>query len=126
MSGRFVNHGIRILVAVALLLAVMSSPILPIRRSHTVPPPSYLPRNFAILKVGHSGQWVMSARPSLGEANSLQSDLEDELDADLEDELNVTSPSASVSFDVLPSPCPKPNSERVGFAVALAARPLRC
>ena len=51
MTGRFVDHGIRILAAVA-LLAVMSSPIRPTGASHTAPSPNYLPRNFAILKMG--------------------------------------------------------------------------
>ena len=126
MTGRFVDHGIRILAAVALLLAVMCSPIRPTRASHTAPSPDDLPRNFVILNNGYSGQFAISARPSLREADSLQSDIEDELDADIEDELTVKSPPASVSFDVLPSPCPEPYSERVSFAVALAARPLRC
>ncbi len=126
MTGRFVDHGIRVLAAVALLLAVMSSPILPTSASQTAPPPNYLPRNFAILKIGHSGQLAMSARPAFREADAIQSDIEDELDADIDDELTVTSPPASVSSDVLPSPCPKPSSKLVSFAVAFAARPLRC
>jgi hypothetical protein len=125
MTGRFVDHGIRILAAVA-LLAVMSSPIRPTRSSHTATSPDYLPRNRVILNDGYSGESAMSARPSLREADSLQSDIEDELDADIEDELTVKSPPATVSFDVLPSPCPEPHSERVSFAVAMAARPLRC
>ena len=126
MTARFVDHGIRILTAVALLLAVMSSPIPSTRAFHTAPPPNHLPRNFAILKFRRSGQFAMSARPSFREADSLRSDFEDGLDADIEDELTVTSPPASVSFDVLPSPCPEPHSERVSFALAMAARPLRC
>ncbi len=126
MTGRFVDHGIGILAAVALLLAVMSSPILPTTASYTAPSPDDLPRNFVILNNGYSGQFAMSARPSLREADSLQSDIEDELDADIEDDPTVISPPASVSFDVLPSPCPETCCERVRFAVALAARPLRC
>jgi hypothetical protein len=139
MSGCFVDLGMRILAAVALLLAVMSSPIRPTRASHTVPPHNYLPRNFAPLagwadNIGHCGQLAMWARPSWREADSLQSDIEgslqsdiaDELDADIEDELTVTSPPASVSFDVLPCPCSAHYSELVSFAVPLAARPLRC
>jgi hypothetical protein len=125
MIGRFVDHGIRILAAVGLLLAVMSSPILP-PASHTALPLNYLPRNFAVLKIEHSGQFAMSARLSSRETDFVQSDIEDELDADVEDELTVTSPPASVSFDVLPSPPPEPYPELVSFAVALAARPLRC
>jgi hypothetical protein len=125
MAGRFVDHGIRILAAVA-LLAVMSSPIRPTRVSQTAPSSDYLPRNFVILNHGYSGHLAMSARPSLREADSFQSDIEDELDADIEDELTVKSPPASVSFDVLPTPCPEPYCERVSFAVALAVRPLRC
>ena len=108
------------------LLAVMSSPIRPTGASHTAPSPDDLPRNLVILNNGYSGESAMSARPSLREADSLPSDIEDELDADIEDELTVKSPPATVSFDVLPSPCPEPHSQRVSFAVALAARPLRC
>jgi hypothetical protein len=126
MTRRFVDHAIPVLVAVALLLAVKTSPTAPTRASHPATSPNYLPRNLAILQIGHSVQFAMSAGPSLREADSLQSNIEEELDADIEDELTVTSPPASVSFDVLPSPCPKPYSELVSFAVPLAARPLRC
>src|SRR5262249_55238139 len=114
MTGRYVDKGICILAAVA-LLAVMAFPIPFSRGSHTAPPPNYLPRNFGIIKFGHSGR-----------VDSLQSFIEDELDADIEDELTVTSPLASVYFNGLPSPCPEPYSELVSFAVAIAARPLRC
>jgi hypothetical protein len=126
MTRRFVVKGICILAAVALLLAVMFSPIRPTRASQATPPPNYPPRNFGILKFGQSAQFVMSARPSLREVDSLQSDLEDELDADIEDDPTVTSPPTSVSFDVLPSPRPEPYSELASFAVALSTRPLRC
>jgi hypothetical protein len=121
-----VEHGIRILAAVALLMAVISSPIRPTGLSYTAPARDHLPRNLAIHNIGHSGPFAISARPSFREADSLQSDIEDELDADVEDELTVTSPLASGSFDVLRSPCPEPYSELVSLAVALAARPLRC
>src|SRR5690349_14536800 len=84
----FVDHGIRILAAVALLLAVISSPIRPTSASHTAPSSNYLPRNFAI-EIGHSGQFALSPRPSLREADSLQFEIED---FDIEDELTVTSP----------------------------------
>jgi hypothetical protein len=125
MTGRFVDHGIRILAAVA-LLTVVPSPIRPTVTSHTAPSPNYLPRGLVILNNGYSGESAMSARPSLREADSLQSDIEDELDADIEDELTAKSPPATVSF-VLPSPSPEPYSERtLRFAVALAGRPLRC
>jgi hypothetical protein len=123
VSQRFVDHGIGILAAVALLLAVTSSPIRPTRASHTAPSLNYLPRNFAIPELGHSGQFAMSARPSLKEADSSQFEIEI---FDIEDELTVISPPACVSFNVLPSLCPKPYSELVSFAVALASRPLRC
>ena len=126
LTRRFVDHAIPILVAVAVLLTVMSSPTAPTRASHTAPSPNSLPRNSAILRIGHNGQFAMSARPSLTEVDSLQSEIEEELDADIEDELTETFPPAAVSFDVLPSPCPRPYPELVSFAVALAARPLRC
>src|SRR5690348_9130314 len=125
MTGRCADHGIRILAALALLLAVISSPIRPTGASHTAPSPIYLLRNFAIHEIGPSGQFAMSAHPSFREADSLRSDFEDGLDADIEDELTVSSPPASVSF-VFPSPCPEPYSKLASFAVALAARPLRC
>jgi hypothetical protein len=126
MTGRFVEHGIRILAAMALLLAVLSSPIRPTGLAYRFPSPNCLPRNLVILNDGYGGVSAMSARPSMRESASLQSDIEDELDADIEDELTIKSPPATVSFDVLPSPCPEPHSERISFAVPLAARPLRC
>ena len=126
MTGRLVEHGIRILAAVALLMAVVSSPIRPTGLTYTAPSPKYLPHNLADLKIGHSGQFAMSARPFVREADSLQSDIEDELDADIEDELTVASPPAPVSFDLLASARAEPYSERVRFAVALPGRPLRC
>lgn len=126
MTGRFVDHGIRILAAAGLLLAVMSSPIRPSRVSQTAPSPNYLPRNFAILKMGQSGHFELSARPTLSKEGPLPSDIEDERDADIEDELIVTSSPTSGSFHIFPSPTPEPYSRLVGFAVALAARPLRC
>ena len=125
MTGRLVDHGIRILAAVA-LLAVMSSPTRPTRASHTAPSPDDLPRNLVILDTGYSAESAMSARRSLREADALRSDIEDELDADIEDELTEKSQPATVSLDILPSPCPEPHSERVSIAVALAAPPLRC
>ena len=126
MNGRFVDLGIRLLAAVGLALAVMSSPIRPSRASHAAPAPDGLPRNFAVLKIGQSGPFALSARPSLREADSLHSDIDDELDADIEDEPTVTSQPASVSFDVVPSSCREACSEEVRFAVAPAPRPLRC
>ena len=124
MTGRFVDHGIRILAAVA-LLAVMSSPVRLAGASRTAPSPAYLPRH-RVIRDGSSGESAMSARPSLGESDSLPSEIEDELDADIEDELTVKSPPATVLFDVLPSPCSEPPSQRVSSAVAILARPLRC
>ncbi len=126
MTGRFINHGVCVLAAVALLLAVMSSPIRPYLGSASAPPLNCLSRNFAILKFGHSGPFAMSAHSSLRKADSVQSAIEDELEADIEDELTVSSPPACVSFDVLRSPCPKPYSKLVSFAVSPTVRPLRC
>ena len=59
--------------------------------------------------------------PPLREADSLQSDIEEELDADIEDRLTATPPPASGSINVLPPPCPEPYSKRVSFAVAAMA-----
>src|SRR3954447_9319447 len=126
MTGRFVEHCIRILAALALLLAVISSPIRPTGLSYSARSPHRIPRNLAILDIGSSGHFAMSVCPSFREVDSLHSDIEDELDADIEDELTVTSPPAPVSFEVLASPRPEPYSELVSFAVALAAPPLRC
>jgi hypothetical protein len=126
MIGCLVDYGIRVLAAVALLLAVMSSPIRPTRASQTARTPNYLRRNLAVLMPGHSDQVAMAARPSLRESDSLQLDIEDEGEADIEDESTVTSPLASVSFDVLPAPRPEPDSELIDFVIAIAARPLRC
>lgn len=126
MSGRFVDRGVRILVAAALLLAVMSSPMRPTRASRNAPPPGYLRRNFAIFEVWQIGQLAMSALPALREEASFDSGTEEERDADIEDELSGSSPPAPVPFEVIPTPCPEPRSQVAGFAVALAARPLRC
>ncbi len=126
MTGRFVDQGIRILAAMALLLAVIFSPIRPTGLAYRADTPNRLPRNLSILKVGYGGQFAVSARPSFRERDSLRSDLDGVLDADIDDELTETSPPAAVSVEVLPSPCPEPHSERVSFAVARAARPLRC
>jgi hypothetical protein len=126
MTGLFVDRGIRILAAVALLLAVLSAPIRPTGLGYRVPSPNRLPHKLSILKTGRIGQFAISARPSLREADSLPSDIEDGLDADIDDDLTVKSPPTAASFDVLPSPCPEPHSERVGFDLAMATRPLRC
>jgi hypothetical protein len=126
MTGCFVDRGIRILAAVALLLAVLSSPIRPTGAPHTVPSRNHLLRNHAIIEIERCGKCAMPARPFMREVDSLQSDLQDELDADIEDELTVTSPPATTSFDVFPSPCPEPYSEQAGPAVPVATRPLRC
>lgn len=126
MTGRTVDHGLRILTAAALLLAVMSSPIRPTRASHAPPPPNYLHRNFAIPNDGHSGLFAMSARPSLREGGALASEIEDERDAEIEDELTVRSAPAPGSFDRLRPLCPKAPCALMDVALPLAARPLRC
>jgi hypothetical protein len=125
ITERFVYHGIRILAAVA-LLAVTSSPIRPTGASHSNPSPHHLPRRVVILNSAYCAESALSARPSLRDADRRQADIDDELEADIEDELTVTSPPASVSFDVLPTLRREPYSQRVRFAVSLAARPLRC
>lgn len=127
MTGRFIDHCICTLAAAA-LLAVMFSPIRVTIASHTIPPLA-LSRNFVTLKVGHSGQFAMSSRPSLEEADTIPSKIDDVLyaaAADGKDELAVTSPLTSVSFDILPSTCPQPYSKLVRVAAALTVRPLRC
>jgi hypothetical protein len=126
MTGRFVDRGIRILAAAALLLAVLSAPIRPTGLGYRVHSPNRIPHKLSLLNTGHIGQFAISARPSLREADSLTSDREDGLDADIDDDLTVKSPPTTASFDVLPSPCPELRSERVGFDLAMAARPLRC
>jgi hypothetical protein len=126
MTGRFIDHGIRILTAASLLLAVMFSPIRVTIASQSAHSPHALSHNFATLTIGHSGQFAMSARPSLREAASPQLTIENVLDADIEGEQAVISPLASVSFDILPSTCPKPYCKPAHVAVALTSRPLRC
>ena len=126
MTGRFVDYGNRILAAIALLLSVISSPVRPTGAPHTAPSPNFLLGSSANLKIEHSIQFAMSARPCFREAESLQSEFEDGLDADTEDELTVTSPQASVSFEVLPSPSPETYFERGSLALTPVAQPLRC
>jgi hypothetical protein len=125
MSGHLVDHALRSLAAV-MLLAVVFSPILPTRATHAASTAGLPPSNHATHKAGHSSQFAISARPCLREADALPSEIEDELEADIEDESTVTTPRASASFDVLPSPCPQPYSTLVCIAVAIADRPLRC
>jgi len=129
MSGHFVDRGIRIVAALA-LLALVTSVIRPAWASHTTSSRDCVPRNFVILKIGRGGQFAIAARASLREEASLQPDISDDIgdeqDADIEDELTGESPPAVASFDVIPTPSPEPYSERVSFAVSLAARPLRC
>ena len=50
MIRRFVYHGIRTTAAIALLLAVISSPIRPTKPFGAPTVPNCLPRNFAIHK----------------------------------------------------------------------------
>jgi hypothetical protein len=126
---RLVNHGIRMLAAVALLLAVMSSSIRPNRAPRITSTPDYLSRNFAtpkIPKVGHRGHSAVSASLSSRRADSVQPEIVSEMDADIEDELTVTFLPTCASFEVFPSPCPEAYAEVVRFGVAFAARPLRC
>jgi hypothetical protein len=125
MTGRFLEPGIRILATVA-LLAVMSSPIRPTGASRTAPSPDDLPRYLVIFDHGYCGESAMSIRPSLREEDPLRSDVEDELDAEIEDELTAKPLPATVSIDILSSPCPEPHRERISFSVMMAARPLRC
>lgn len=121
MTGLFVNHGIRITAGIALLLAVMLSPVRPSKPfgSHTLP--NSLPSKFPLTKTGTDNGDVASSRSSLTKASG-----EDELEADLEDELHATSQPSSAMFDVLQSLCSQTHRELIGCAVERAARPLRC
>jgi hypothetical protein len=126
MTGRFVNHGFRISTAIALLLAVMSSPILPPKPFGAPTGPNCLLRNFAIPKTGADLGDVAASRSSVTKADSLLADVEDELEAELEDELHATSQPSCAMFDVLPSCCSEIHRELIGCAIECATRPLRC
>lgn len=126
MTGRFVNHGIRITVAISLLLAVTSSPIRPSKPFDAPTDPHWLPRNFAITTTGADHGDVASSRSSATKAGSLLADVEEALDAEREDELRATSQPSCAMFDVLPSPCFETHRELIGRAVERATRPLRC
>lgn len=127
---RFVDHDVRIqavgTLLLALLLAVMSSPIRPSITSPTAPSPNYLLRNFAVLNDAHSGQTSASARDSLRDAVFLTSYLQDELDASTEEELTATSPPTEASFGISPSSYVKPHFEWTVVASARIALRLRC
>src|SRR5262245_60452360 len=113
MTSRFVAHGNSILAAVAVLLAMMCSPIRPDRVSHKVPLPNLLPRNFGKHRTVPVGQLKVPSHLLLSELASLSSETEDDLDADLEDELTAIIALAAVSSEILPSPCAEPSSKRV-------------
>lgn len=126
MTGRTVNHGIRIAAALALLVAVMTSPIRPSRLSGTSPRPNHLLRNFGIAKPRAPQRPGTMALPSIGQARVIGADLEDELEVDIEDELWATLPPPRASSDILPSPSPGPQHMPADPGVAAVIRPLRC
>jgi len=124
MTGRFVHQNVCLSAALALLLAVMSSPIRPKIVSQSPLTLDALILNLAGLESGHVGPLEIFA--TLKVADALHSDFDDELDATTEDDLTAASPPVSTSFYAFSSPCPKLLSERVSLAASLVVRQLRC
>ncbi|WP_165234071.1 hypothetical protein [Aquisphaera insulae] len=124
MRGRLIHHGIRSLVALALLVAMVISPIRPARALGALSSPSFQARQ--ITKIGGRDLIGAVGQPSLKQAHFLQADIKDELEAEIEDDLIVIVPPAFASSQILPSPRIESCSEPIHFAVALVARPLRC
>jgi hypothetical protein len=122
MTGRFLNHGIRISAAIALLLAVMSSPIRPSKPVPTPTGPNCLPRKFATTKTGGDHGGVASSRSSETQVDRLVANFEN----DLEGELNASSQPSSAKLGALASPFSHTHGELNGCAVERAIRPLRC
>ncbi len=128
MTGRAVDHEIRMLTAVAvLLLMIIIAPIRLNSASHAPPPQGTRPRRVLVsLEVKTNSKYASSACPSISEADSLHSVFENGLEADVEDELILSSPPSAVPFGVLHSPYLAVHAELVSFAGPLGARPLRC
>lgn len=125
MTGRSVDHGIRLLAAIA-LLAMVSSALRPTAEQNSSPRSNCPARHFAHLKSRQGGRVTIPVHSYLREAYPRLSDFEDELEADIEDEVTLASLPASEFFVELLTPSPEPYLELNSFAVTLAVRPLRC
>jgi hypothetical protein len=119
MANRtFLNHGIRVVAALALLVAIMSSPIRPLRRaadSH----PDHLRRNVGIPKGGsthHRSSAPVHAR--VVKVKALHSENERERDG--------ASCRASLSFGPFPTPSPHVGCHPTHSHLHLSMSPLRC
>jgi hypothetical protein len=126
MTGRFVNLGVRITASLALLLAVISSPIRPSKPFGAPTSRNCLADNFAFTMMGANHLDDTSSGSSVTKADRVVAVVEDELDAELEDELHATSQPSCVMFDVLRSSCSENHRKLIGCAVERATRPLRC
>ena len=126
MTRRLVNHGIRITASIALLLAVIPSPVRPAKQFGGSTVPNCRPRNFAVTKADADRGDAGSSPSSVTKADSLPIDVKDKLDAELEDEHHATSEPSSPMFNVLPSPSTGTHRELIGRALERATRPLRC
>lgn len=126
MTGRTVDHGIRVLAAVALFCALWSSPIRTVAASSNAHRGDRHPRVFGILHAKPGRQSSISARPTLSESGSLQAVFEERLEIDDEDKATVSIQPTSFGFEVISLPRPELYFAPIGGAVALAIRPLRC
>jgi hypothetical protein len=130
MTGRAVNHGIRMLMAIAVLLAMAVVISWLDIASYSPLQGNRSRRDLATLEFKNNGDVAHSSCPSLSEADPFYRVFENRLDADaeveVEDELILLSPPTAVPFGELHSPCLAVCAEVVRISVPLAARPLRC
>ena len=119
MSSReILKRGICIASALALLLAVMTSPIRPSSAAGGYPRPDCLRRNFAIPPTHSTRLSVTSVTSLSGRVKALRSESEEEVS-------RTASPPCS-PFDSPPPPVSFPLGDLTAFVLIRSTRPLRC
>lgn len=121
-----IDHGVRILAVVSLLV-VMAVPIRPMAGPLAATRPIRHSRKTTVPNLWYGGHVRIPARLSMRrETDSHRNNFEDRLEAEFEEELTTISPPASVAFDVLPSHDSASCLSPISFAVAPALPSLRC
>jgi hypothetical protein len=113
------HHGIRVATAIALLVAVIISPIRPARSVGGSSHPVHLRHNFAGPTTHTPRHAVTSVTPRPVRVKALPSENEEE-------ELSETTWSACCPFDPPPDPSSKPGQALAAFGPDRVTHPLRC